>query len=431
MADTSKTRMNLAAIKKVDPYAKDIVDTSSHVAFYIFNSEQNEWEKTDVEGAFFIYSRNAQPFHSIFINNRLNTTSFVEPITSQLELQAQAPFLLYRNERSRIRGFWFYNSLECDRISKLVSQLVLTASNNGESGTTTDNSTQVNDAKENNNVNIFKMLSNAQQEFNNSTQNKQQQNSNNSTTPNNVNSGQTVTQHTPTQNIASGNVLKFFEAAKPTAEVSNFTTRILPNTLSVEQLEKQQRDIAPNSLNNSSGIVANDEGNNTLFNNQTENITNRLSCSLLEPTPRASSGILDIKPTISRGPDFGFAKALTAATCTSSQLPGEQISLSKIFSNLNFQQNLPQTNAVISAAGGGCEVVSKPALMPPTMFDTPATASSVEPLKLTSITPKQQEPLDKYQFVQAFNYLIQNDDEFVQKLHDAYLKTVSKFGTYQ
>uniref|UniRef100_A0A1B0BI92 mRNA-decapping enzyme C-terminal domain-containing protein n=1 Tax=Glossina palpalis gambiensis TaxID=67801 RepID=A0A1B0BI92_9MUSC len=123
MADKSKTRMNLAAIKKVDPYAKDIVDTSSHVAFYIFNSEQNEWEKTDVEGAFFIYSRNAQPFHSIFINNRLNTTSFVEPITNHLELQAQAPFLLYRNERSRIRGFWFYNSLECERIILLCSLL--------------------------------------------------------------------------------------------------------------------------------------------------------------------------------------------------------------------------------------------------------------------------------------------------------------------
>ncbi|TMW54640.1 hypothetical protein DOY81_000171 [Sarcophaga bullata] len=435
MADTSKTRMNLAAIKKVDPYAKDIVDTSSHVAFYIFNSEQNEWEKTDVEGAFFIYSRNAQPFHSIFINNRLNTTSFVEPITSQLELQAQAPFLLYRNERSRIRGFWFYNSLECDRISKLVSQLVQTASSSGESGTTADNSTQVNDAKENNNVNIFKMLSNAQQEFNNSTQNKQQHNSNNSATPNNINSGQLVTQHTPTQNIASGNVLKFFESAKPTAEVSNFTTRILPNTLSVEQLEKQQRDIAPNSLqslNNSGGIITTDEGNNPLFNNQTtDNITNRLSCSLLEPAPRPGSGILDIKPIISRGPDFGFAKALTAATCTSSQLPGEQISLSKIFSNLNLQQSLSQTSSVVSAPGGGGEVVNKPALMPPTMFDKPAAALSVEPLKLSSITPKQQEPLDKYQFMQAFNYLIQNDDEFVQKLHEAYLKTVSKFGTYQ
>jgi len=55
MADESITRMNLSAIKKIDPYAKEIVDSSSHVAFYTFNSAQNEWEKTDVEGAFFIY----------------------------------------------------------------------------------------------------------------------------------------------------------------------------------------------------------------------------------------------------------------------------------------------------------------------------------------------------------------------------------------
>lgn len=440
MADKSKTRMNLAAIKKVDPYAKDIVDTSSHVAFYIFNSEQNEWEKTDVEGAFFIYSRNAQPFHSIFINNRLNTTSFVEPITSHLELQAQAPFLLYRNERSRIRGFWFYNSLECDRISKLVSELVQAAGGAGEVIVTADNSSQVIDAKENNNVNIFKMLSNAQQEFTNSSQ---QIGNNSITTLNTVNTGQSL--HTPTQNIASGNVLKFFESAKPTSEVSNYQTkRILPNTLSVEQLEKQQRDVAPNqTLQSQAGGVgaAADEGNNSMYHNQQETITNRLSCSLLEsttletssnlfnpPIPRPGSGPLDIKPLISRGPDFGFAKALTAATCAPGQLPGEQISLSKIFSNLNLQQSLPQNS---SAMSGVCEVVNKPALMPPTMFDKPAaSASLMEPLKIPSITPKH-EPLNKFQFAQAFNYLIQNDEDFVQKLHEAYLKTVSKFGTYQ
>lgn len=439
MEDTSKTRMNLAAINKVDPYAKDIVDTSSHVAFYIFNSDQNEWEKTDVEGAFFIYSRNAQPFHSIFIINRLNTNSFVEPITNHLELQAQAPFLLYRNERSRIRGFWFYNSLECDRISKLVSELVQKAGNPAESIINADNSAQVNEAKENNNVNIFKMLSNAQQEYNNSNQ---QQSSKISTLANN--SGH-MPQNTSTQNIASGNVLKFFESAKPTADVSNYTPRILPNTLSVEQLEKQQRDVIPNSLHSLStgGGTAVDDGNNSLYHNPTENVTNRLSCSLLEsatldssnsmfnkPVPRPGSGSSNIKSFISKGPDFGFAKALTAATCTSGQLPGEQISLSKIFSNLNLQQNLSQSNTTISAGGSTNEVASKPALMPPTMFDKPASTSSMEPLKIPSITPKQ-EPLNKFQFVQAFNYLIQNDEDFAQKLHEAYLKTVSKFGTYQ
>lgn len=124
MADKTELRMNLAAIKRVDPYAKDIIDSSAHVAFYTFNADETEWEKTDVEGAFFVYSRNAEPYHSIFINNRLNTNSLVEPITAHIELQSQPPFLLYRNERSRIRGFWFYDRSECDRIGELVERIV-------------------------------------------------------------------------------------------------------------------------------------------------------------------------------------------------------------------------------------------------------------------------------------------------------------------
>lgn len=406
MADKSKTRMNLAAIKKVDPYAKDIVDTSSHVAFYIFDSEQNEWEKTDVEGAFFIYSRNAQPFHSIFINNRLNTTSFVEPITTHLELQAQAPFLLYRNERSRIRGFWFYNSLECDRISKLVNELVATAD-----ATSCENGTHTIDVKQNNNnVNIFKMLSNAQQEFEfNSSQNQKRHLAS-------LNNTQQPQQLSPLK--ASGNVLKFFEAAKPTSEVA-YTPRILPNTLSVEQLEKQQRDIQPSQQQQ----ALCEEGNSS------ENNSKRLSCSLLEsssnslllnqplPRPGSSTAAVDKKSVLNRGPDFGFTQALTAATCSTGNLPGEQISLSKIFSNLNLQKSLSQPTEV-----------NKPSLMPPTMFDKPAATGSGSSQATLCMAYPEQEPLNKFQFIQAFNYLIQNDDDFVDKLHEAYLKAATKFS---
>lgn len=44
----TKLRMNLAAIQNVDPYAKEIIDSSSHVAYYKFKA--NEWEKSDIEG---------------------------------------------------------------------------------------------------------------------------------------------------------------------------------------------------------------------------------------------------------------------------------------------------------------------------------------------------------------------------------------------
>lgn len=663
MMDDSKVRMNLAAIKKVDPYAKDIVDTSSHVAFYIFNSEQNEWEKTDVEGAFFIYSRNGQPFHSIFIINRINTTSFVEPITHQLELQTQAPFLLYRNDKSRIRGFWFYNSSECERISKVVNDLVqnlpvtnsnrncnngsnnntaavhssTTAVDNSDNYTTDNGSifTKLSVAGEekisnhyvgeggsggdeirnlkhsnmgniavkeadttsnnsnNSNVNIFKMLSHAQEEFNN-TQN------NNSPKP-----GQKLVQTPPsappgitpmkgtsqshlyplpttttsqqyeqhlsnTINVGSGgntnnnapsgdSVMKFFAAAaKPVVE-GHFTPRILPNTLSVEQLEKQQRDIVATTPKGNVSSISNShisvtgsttasspysgkkptfeisgaDGAGTLSRTNITGSGTKLSCAFLESVAIENSTAAMIAKNKTKSPTRGgrsshlssgnmlqqlqetspsssntLLHAASSSTATnqkslsntsynnnncnntgnnekitseelgfrkvvgSNNLPGERISLSNIFSNMSIQQQRPPS--------------SKPALMPPTMFDKPISAittnsevtsktsinhtgaesfivnindhqmqqqhnkqlllfnakkdaqviaagteaSSIMSTSL-SLSQQEQQPLNKCQFIQAFTNLIQNDDDFVQKLHESYLKTVTKFGTYQ
>lgn len=44
MAKETETRMNIVAINRVDPYVKNIVDSSAHVAFYTFNAETSgEW----------------------------------------------------------------------------------------------------------------------------------------------------------------------------------------------------------------------------------------------------------------------------------------------------------------------------------------------------------------------------------------------------
>lgn len=70
MSNVSELRMNVAALKRVDPYVKDILETATHVALYTFNAETSEWEKTDVEGALFVYSRSGEPFNSFLIMNR-------------------------------------------------------------------------------------------------------------------------------------------------------------------------------------------------------------------------------------------------------------------------------------------------------------------------------------------------------------------------
>ncbi|KAH8272911.1 hypothetical protein KR018_009743 [Drosophila ironensis] len=344
MADESITRMNLSAIKKIDPYAKEIVDSSSHVAFYTFNSSQNEWEKTDVEGAFFIYHRNAEPFHSIFINNRLNTTSFVEPITGSLELQSQPPFLLYRNERSRIRGFWFYNSEECDRISSLVNSLLKNKDANGQAPRSAPPTAA---HPKPDNASIFNMLSKAQKEYNAQM------------------TGGSQAKTTASENVTPGNVLKFFESAKQ-ANAETLFHRVQP--LSVDQLEKQQRAATPG-----------------------EELIPSAAESRLSPFQKGQ--------TLSLLSDLKIGSAPTSTDLSDDA--GK--SLRRLL------------------AGDKLEI--KPALMPPTMFDAP----NGNPENVTfGQKPKQpMQPLNSTQFVQAFTYLIQNDKEFVNKLHKAYLNGCS------
>lgn len=133
-----------------------------------------------------MYSRVAEPFNSIFINNRLNTNSLVEPITKQIELQSQPPFLLYRNQRSAISGFWFYCKEDCVRVHSLLEELIKKCNNARPSETSKNNANSnqlansyhtiqqqqqpafVKSQNGKQDVDIFSMLSKAQQDFNNS-----------------------------------------------------------------------------------------------------------------------------------------------------------------------------------------------------------------------------------------------------------------------
>lgn len=359
MADESITRMNLSAIKKIDPYAKEIVDSSSHVAFYTFNSDQNEWEKTDVEGAFFIYHRNAVPFHSIFINNRLNTTSFVEPITGSLELQSQPPFLLYRNERSRIRGFWFYNSEECDRISSLVNSLLQNKESEGQ------NPAQLQDNLKPGKLSIFNMLSQAQKEYN-AQLNSQPESTNNT--------------NNQCENTTPCNVLKFFESAKH-ATVEALLARGQP--LSVDQLEKQHRSITPIVVQSGDGEFI-------------EASKGPISPLLRAPNPGVPQNIETPMLFLNT---FKFDKKK------------DDIPASALIVNDDAEQCLRRILVVDKPAD------VKPALMPPTMFDVPNVTQEHD--------QQSMQPLNMAQFVQAFTYLIQNDKDFVTKLHNAYINGCS------
>uniref|UniRef100_T1H0H7 mRNA-decapping enzyme C-terminal domain-containing protein n=1 Tax=Megaselia scalaris TaxID=36166 RepID=T1H0H7_MEGSC len=415
MTSDIEMRMNLAAIKKTDPYAKEIIESSAHVAFYTFNSAINEWEKTDVEGAFFIYSRNAEPFQSIFINNRLNTNSFVEPITGSLELQPQRPFLLYRNERSRIRGFWFYNNTECDRIGDIIKKLIdrcndrkenksvnhqvnpppMVVNNSINTSSSSNNNNNVgggngggNNSHNQDNNSILHLLTKAQENYNSSQ--RVAANGNNSTptiehTQRNPQTPVTPLKWTP--------VIHRRAKPTPTSDVPLLQRlNSLNPVVSVDQIEKQQRVTTPVSTTGGGGDLLQIHSNSDPFSQFKIGIPQTQNANDVENSP--------------------LAKFIGA-------------------NNLGRPQNIePQTQRNIAP--------SKPALMPPTMFAPTAAAASTSvakedcgpPLSTTSSgnqtvwdADKMPEPLTQSQLTQAISYLMRNDPGFVRKIHEAYLKS--------
>ncbi|KAG4070099.1 hypothetical protein HA402_013342 [Bradysia odoriphaga] len=410
--DQRELRMNIVAIKRVDPYAKDIVDSSAHVAFYTFNKEEEEWEKTDVEGAFFIYSRNAEPYHSVFINNRLNTKSLVEPITAQIELQIEAPFMLYRNERSRTRCFWFYNKAECERIGTLVERIIQSSDKNSNYK---DISFLQHSQQMNKNVDIFSMLTKAQEDFNNSV----------AGIPSVPAAGMSTTlpnkfpdKNQTNPDVTSQSVMNFFAAAKPAApkEVP-FFQRMLSQPVHVDQIEKQQRTVTPHDKNNSPP---------------------QESINIPNPSTGVENGSGATFMRIhspNHPPEFGtspFANFLS-----SSNRPPAPTANTTDVSELELRQKPLQ--ALLKKTGEPITGQSKPALMLPTMFAVTQNSvdkggrSGAEPLASTlgqleqaSVVPGKPEPLTQSQLLQAMSYLIKNDTDFVKKLHEAYLKSFTE-----
>ncbi|XP_012602687.2 mRNA-decapping enzyme 1B isoform X1 [Microcebus murinus] len=157
--------ISLAALQRHDPYINRIVDVASQVALYTFGHRANEWEKTDVEGTLFVYTRSASPKHGFTIMNRLSMENRTEPITKDLDFQLQDPFLLYRNARLSIYGIWFYDKEECQRIAELMKNLTQYEQLKAHQGVGAGLSPVTLSSGEGTEVDILRMLTKAKDEY--------------------------------------------------------------------------------------------------------------------------------------------------------------------------------------------------------------------------------------------------------------------------
>ncbi|XP_001601191.1 mRNA-decapping enzyme 1A [Nasonia vitripennis] len=481
--DVSELRMNVAALKRVDPYVRDILETATHVALYTFNGEKNEWEKTDIEGALFVYSRIGEPYNSILIMNRLNTKNQVEPVTPGLDLQLQEPFLLYKNSKGNIYGIWFYDKDECVRISSMLNKLAKESDTSNK--VTPKNKKTV--PKKTNNVDIFSMLSKAQEDFksNKSGGSEKPVRGINSKSPMSNAIGElsgAINAMNMAQDVTSKSVMDFFAKAKvntghfkagdqpQTGNVVNEGKPLLARLMShpaahtLEHIEKQHRSITPQPaapaqpqpgmipMNNQScdnsiitklrNKMPSQSNANTAssahMGGQEYSSAHGMPCSdmssvLCADNSHSSSSFLRIQsPTANNSNNLvnqhksnanvsNFVDAYESIHKPNDSVTGNAMSFDTLFQHSStanvcddlMGQPLTPKTAALTTSG------STPALIPPGMFAAPSPATA-EPLH------RPIEPLTRNQLLQAFNYLLRNDPEFVNKLHEAYVKSLGE-----
>ncbi|KAL1463521.1 hypothetical protein WDU94_015266 [Cyamophila willieti] len=389
MAKLTDSEVNVSAIRRVDPLVKDLVDSATHVALYSFNGPKNEWDKTNIEGALFVYKRVGNPLYSMFILNRNSPENLLEPVVKDLNLQLQNPFILYKNKQGLIYGIWFYNKEDCERISDILQKLVKELTNDPVANSK-PNLKPKKSVEQMGNGLIMNMLSKAQEEYNS------QKSPMRSEKPKELESApQSVMDFFAKAGVSQGvsenhlpqppgfiPIIPPRPAAYVVPPISApvvpegshpIIQRIMSNPVhSVEHIEKQQRSITPQGGGARVKDLPADVENNMLF-----------------------------------------------MRISDSPIPSQQ------FFNSNLSQHQPHVDGIELVESIHCQS----ALMPPTMFTSSSASKDAGDKLMNGILAsdpapsKHIEPLTKNQIVQAVSHLLKHDADFVNKLHEAYLSS--------
>jgi len=412
----SEAKMNLSALQRVDPYVDSIVQTAGHVALYTFNAEANAWQKTNIEGTLHVYTRSAEPLHSIMIMNRLNTNNLMEPIENGLDFQLQEPFLLYRNSGGSIYGIWFYDKEECAKISNilktLIKNIIVKQNDKKETGSTKT-------------IDLVSMLSRAQEDYR----------ANKTSSKGNGTPSKKVEENAPPQCVMdffakAGSGKNFSDGLPSLSNYASTQSTQTPVTKTgsnesmlhklmarpihtVEQIEMQQRSATPRADVLGATPEQTKPVNQCLFNNtKPRSLINQLN-------QQADNNTSHVNRNGYHRPKDNNDNSYNA-------------SLIEQFLN---QSDLSEKPDVAIGVSMSLDLqVDSDELMPPTRFimdefEDELVTSSVNAMSISEPKHLEQktnrlEPLTKNQLLQAFEYLLKNDPDFMVKIHEAYVKSL-------
>lgn len=146
VTEEARKKANLRLLQRTcDVNITDILASATHVVLYEFS--QAAWSKTDIEGSLFVVTTAKQPHHHhhaltigtpttasstaylLIILNKSSNDNFSMPITSNLHLQHQEPYLICKRTSdvdgaSFFQGIWFHHAHERIVLTQTLEQIV-------------------------------------------------------------------------------------------------------------------------------------------------------------------------------------------------------------------------------------------------------------------------------------------------------------------
>ena len=126
----AKKQANLRVLQRIEASILDIVGTATHVVLYQFNTKDQKWEKSNIEGSLFLTklkpSTQNMVLCSLVILNRAGVENLNVNVTPSFQMQLKDPYLIFRDPscNNLVRGIWFHDAQERAVIGAMLERII-------------------------------------------------------------------------------------------------------------------------------------------------------------------------------------------------------------------------------------------------------------------------------------------------------------------
>jgi hypothetical protein len=86
--------------------------------------DDQQWQRKNVEGALFLVRRRTNPVYQLVVLNKVSAANHAEDVRPGMELEVNAPYLMYTYGDDEVHGVWFYEKADLERVGALLQTLL-------------------------------------------------------------------------------------------------------------------------------------------------------------------------------------------------------------------------------------------------------------------------------------------------------------------